>query len=450
MTHNKNYIPGTLLQFSPCIIFIILYTFLYTFFSYNHTSVLEHVLSGLPLFVVLVTTVYAFFTFKKSISIHEKIKIFFSGSINQSASYFYGTFIGATVFMHVLAKIGAIVTMVNIMTIVLPSHWILPLWFIMVIIFSVIIRSWTVSLILCIPIACGVAQFLQINPALMAATIVSGILCGYQMSMALGSITQYEKVKEIFWLVSPAAFFTLMLLSMYQYYVPEPLFFKILQSSLCLQDYISLAPIIIFFIAALLHLDLIINLVMVSSFSIVVGILQHKISNSDAIMFIFQGYYGQQEMVKLMLLCIFLSGLINIINYNHGFHYIIDAIKHKTKNMYMRQLIVMFIIALINAVIALDIVSINVLMPMMKKISDRYALSYQKSLALLYLVVTTTCCFLPYAPIILLTGYLSHAPLMQIIQYMFYPVILLLWIIISMLIGKDQKPSRKSFYHSGN
>src|SRR3989339_2186549 len=100
MTHNKNYIPGTLLQFSPSIVFITLYAFLYMFFSYNHASDLYRILPGLPLFVILFTTVYAFFTFKKSISIHEKIRIFFSGSINQSASYFYGTFIGGAVFMH--------------------------------------------------------------------------------------------------------------------------------------------------------------------------------------------------------------------------------------------------------------------------------------------------------------------------------------------------------------
>jgi Na+/H+ antiporter NhaC len=305
-------------------------------------------------------------------------------------------------------------------------------------------------LILCVPIAGGVAQFLQIDSALMAATIVSGVICGYQMSVAFGSITHYEKVKEIFWLITPAAFFTLILLSMYQYYVPEPLFFKALQLSLCLQDYISMLPIVIFFIAALLHLDLIINLVMVSSFSIILGMLQHKISNVDAIMLIFQGYYAQKEMVQLMILFIFLSGLINIINYNHGFHYIVDTIKHKIKSMYIRQLTIVLIIMIINCVIGLDILSENILMPMMKKISDRYAISYQKTLAFLHVITTTTCCLLPYAPIILLASYLSHTSCTQIIGYMFYSYIVCVWMVASIFISKYQKISKKYFYRSGH
>ena len=452
MTNNKIYMPGSFLQFSPCILYIALYTFLYTYslFTQNLHNASMLIIPELPLFVLLVTTVYAFFTFKKPISIDEKIKIFLSGSINQSSSYFFCSFIGAAIFVHTLAKIGAIPTMVTIQMMILPAYWILPSFFIVALMNAMMIRSWIVSIIFCMPIACGVALSLQINPALMTATVASGVICGYQISISFVHAYAYEKMKEMLWLVLPAALCTLLVLSMYDYQIPHPALYQSLRASLWLQDYVTLLPIILFFGIAMLHVDLVVNLFLGSSFAIILGLIQKKISYLDAMSSVFEGFYSQRAMMKLLILFIFLAGLTNIINYNHGFHYIIDKIQHKIKNLYVRQMAVIFIILFVSCIIAFDVLSITILIPMMKKISDRYNVSYQKSTILLYLIATASPCFLPYAPIILLASYLSHSSPVQIIQYMFYPIILLVWIVISICIFKPQKTFKKYFYRSGN
>lgn len=450
MTNHKNYVPGSFLQFSTSIIFIIFYIVLYAFFSFYHHAQLQLIFMNLPLCTVLMSIAYAFFTFKKSMLTYEKIRIFFSGSINQSTSYFYTSFIGATVFSHMLAKIGSIVAMVNILTIMLPSYYVLPSLFILVAMFSMIIRSWSVCIIVGMPIAYGVGQFLQINPALIGATILSGTIFGYQISMPADKIMKYDITKELIWLIFPAAVATLILLSMYSYHIPDPLFYTVLRSSLLLQDYISLVPIVIFLVIAFLKVDLIVNLFISSIFSIFLGLVQYKISDIDLITSLFEGYYSQKEMVKLMIFCILLSGLTNVINYNHGYHYLTDLIKHKIKNTYLRRLSIIFIMMIISCTVALDILSINILMPMMKKLSDRYALSSQKSLALLYVISTTVCCLLPYASIVLLSSYLGHTSILAMIQYMFYPIILLVWTMVSLFVCKYQKTSKKYFYRSGN
>ncbi|AXK60938.1 hypothetical protein [Candidatus Chromulinivorax destructor] len=76
MAHNKNYIPGSFLQFSPSIVFVFTFMLLYLFFASYYTSILPIILMSLPLCTVLITTAYAFFTFKKTTSVYEKIRIF--------------------------------------------------------------------------------------------------------------------------------------------------------------------------------------------------------------------------------------------------------------------------------------------------------------------------------------------------------------------------------------
>lgn len=448
MPHNKNYIPGSFLQFSPSIVFVFTFMLLYLFFESYYASILPIILMGLPLCSVLITTAYAFFTFKKTISISEKIRIFFSGSINQSTSYFYATFIGSAIFYHALAITGGVVIATNLTVLILPSQWILPAIFLISIGLSMAIKAWTVCVVLFIPISYGIAQCLQINVSLMASTMLSGIMCGYQVSMFSGVITQYEKTKEIFRLIIPAVMATCILLSMYHYQLFDSSLYEALRASLCMQDYIAILPLLFFIIAATFYADLIMNIFVCSCLSLAIGIFQNKVSYADAVISLFKGYYSQPEMVKLMILCILLSGLTNIINYNHGFHYLVDSINQKNKNGYIRQFCMILIVLIISITIGLDTVSTSVLMPMMKKISDRYAVSYQRSLALLYVISTTVCCFLPYASCMLLASYLGHASIISMIQYMFYPLFIIAWTFISIFVGNYQKASKKYFYRS--
>ena len=238
MMNNENYTPGNFLQFSPCIFYLLLYFSLYicTFFVHNLCNSTTTIISGLPLFTACITTVYAFFTFKKSISIREKITIFLNGSMSQSLSYFYCSFIGAAIFVHILARINSLATVINIHIICLPSHWVLPILFMIAAIISISIQSWITSIIFYMPIACGIASSLQINPALMAATIVSGIICGYQILISSTHTSNNERNKESLWLIIPASLCTLGILSMYQYQSLHPALYEYLQASLHLQD----------------------------------------------------------------------------------------------------------------------------------------------------------------------------------------------------------------------
>jgi len=447
--HKKNYIPGCFLQFSPAIIFVALYSMLAIYFVKNY-SISKDILIELPLFASSIATLYAFFTFQKKMSIDEKIKIFLEGLLDYSLTRFYSTFVAGTIFVHLLAQIGAKITLVNLLILVLPSCWILPSIFILSSLISIVVSSWVVCILFFVPIACAIAQTLQINSFLMTATAVSGILSGYQISISLAQMNYHEKFKEMLSAIIPASIFTILFLSMYQY---EPLhagLYQHLYVSLVWQDYITLLPLFLFLSIAWLGWNLVVNLIINSILSCVVGLLQYKITLLDVITSLFKGFYGQPFMIKFFILTILLSGLMNIINHNRGFHYIIDKIKHKIKNIYLRQCTIILIILIINFAIACDVISIQILIPMMKKMSDKYNISYKRTTILLYLITTTVSSLLPYAPIILLSSYLSHSSPIELISYMFYPIILLAWIMISVFIFKHQNSFKKNFHRSSN
>lgn len=447
--HKKNYIPGCFLQFSPAVIFVALYSILAIYFIKNYPF-FKDILIELPLFAVSIATLYAFFTFQKKMSIDEKIKIFLEGLLDYSLTRFYSTFIAGTIFIHLLIQIGTIITLVNLFILLLPSCWILPSIFIMSSLVSILISSWVVCVLFFVPIVCAIAQSLHINSLLMTATAISGILSGYQISISLTQIHNHEKFKEMLWAIIPASIFTILLLSLYQYEELSAQLYQNVYASLLWQDYITLLPVFLFLTIARLGWSLVVNLIINSIFTCIIGLLQYKITLLDVVTSLFKGFYGQPFMIKFFILTLLLSGLMNIINHNRGFHYIIDKIKHKIKNLYLRQYTIIFIILIINFAIACDVISIQVLIPMMKRMSDKYNISYKRTTILLYLITTTISSLLPYAPIILLSSYLSHNSPIELISYMFYPIILLAWIMISVFMFKHQNTFKKYFHRSNH
>lgn len=436
MKNNDYYPIGIFLHFSPSIFYIILYIILhiYTFHTHSLYSSPQTIIASIPLFVAFITTIYAFFSFKKSASLYDKLTIFLNGSINERIAYFYCSLIGATTFTHLLAKTGIMVTIINLHIIALPSMLILPFVFSISSLISITIRSWLVSIILYIPIIFGLAISLQINPALMIATAISGIICGYQISLSSIYTLNNQIYQEILLMIIPPSICTLLILSMYTYPIFDSTIYTFLQASLSIQDYLGLLPILLFLGATAFKIDLLVNLAFSSISAMIMGIFQEKLSLLDTVSSVFEGFYNQKLMVKLLIFLVFLSGFINLITQSNGFNYFIHRCKHAIKNRYITQITIVFIISIINLITAFDILSIDILSPITKSLSHQYNLSYQKITALLYVITTTSSCFLPYAPIILLATYLSHVSCLEIISYMFYPILVYLYIVISIFL----------------
>ena len=458
VNRKPEYSVGTFLQFSPFIVFLLLY-FLLNVYTDNAGTIytsMQNVKNGLPIFSAFIAVIYSFFTFSKPTSLHKKIEIFLSGSANTAILYMYYIFIFSTAFSHILAKSGGINSAVNIGLTCLPIAYILPGVFIIVSIFSISIGSSLGTITAFTPIAYGIAQSLHINPALMASIVISGSMFGDNLSMisdttiAASKSTQskmIDKFKDNVLLATPAFIGTLIILFFFNTPIIEEGIQQYINSSISLQDYINISPYLVVLIMSVLGIDVLAVLGVGSFFGATIGILQNKFSFLDATSFIFEGFYGQKSMVRILILFMFISGLAKVIKHNGGLNYLLEKLKNKSKTPQQAQFFIILLTILINATIAINTLSIIITGPIAKKIGDKFNIPGGRVACLLDVAATSTQGFLPYAPMMLLASSLSHVSVFEIMKYLTYQPLLFISMIVSVIIFKYQAPRRKKYYY---
>ena len=437
--HKSDYTIGSLFQFSPFIIFLALYSFLYYYTL--HTKNIYYspaiILAGLPLFAAFITTIYAFFTYKESLNLNKKIEIFLSGASNIATIEYCFNIICITVLNHLLAKTNGILTAVTLGLILIPSLWVMPTLFLIASICSIIIGNLATAIIILMPICYGIAQSLQINSGFMAATIIGGALFGTHISLYFDLLEQktfniYEIFKNSFWFVIGAAISTLIVLSKYECLPLDPTVYNYLQNSLTIENCIPIIPYIILLIGSILRINILANLTICSCIALTTEIMFHKIIFLDSIATMFYGYYRDSMIVNIVLLHFIMTGLTKIIKYNNGFMYIIDTLKPKGNQSTIRvQASIIIITILANMLMIIETICLNLITQPIKRFANKYMISQKRVSDLLHTTTTTMFSVLPYASIMFITIHITHSSYFEIMSYMIYPFFITLATIIS-------------------
>lgn len=458
---KRDYTVGNLFQFSPYIIFLTVYSSLY--FYTLHTNNLYHsstfILTGLPVFAAFITTIYAFFTFKERLNFNKKIEIFLSGVAHSEAIHCYFIIIFTTIFNHMIAKTNGILTIITLGLLYIPTIWIMPSMFLLASLISIIIISLPVTIIICMPIAYGIAQSLQINPAFMAGTIIGGALYGNHISLYFNRIffkheiinnkNQKHSYPQKIWLIILAATGSIILLFQYQLQPMHPTVYHYLQSSILLENYITIIPYFFLLIASFLKMNLIANLVLSSIIALMIEIFFHKIMLLDAITTMLNGFYKDDIAVNILLLHLILAGLIKIIKYNGGFNYIIEKLKlKKNQNPSDLDSSIILIASITNTLIIIDSLTLSLITHPIERLTSRYNISKNNITSLLHITTTTIKTILPYSPTMFLAIHINHSSYIEIMNYMVYPALIIIFTILSTFIStSDEKDTINSQLH---
>ena len=434
---------GSFLQFSPFLIFLFLYmglSFCTSKAGYD-LEFAQTIRYGLPIFSAFIATIFGLLTFKKKLNLHEKVEVFLDGAANPTVLYMYFIFVFSTAFSHILEQSGGLNSAISIGLAYMPTTYMLPSIFILSSIFSFATGTSLGSIAAIMPIAHGIATGLLINPALMAAVVVSGSMFGDNLSMisdttiaatrSTGS-RMIDKFKENIYLAMPAFLGTLAFL----FYISEKnLNNSLIESSSILtnNDYINILPYFLVLVLAIAGVEVLAVLGAGSMIGAAIGIVQHKFQFLEATSFIFEGFYGQKSMVRIVILLMFISGLSKIIEYNGGFAYLLKKISSKAKNSCQAQLTIALLAIIINITIAINTLSILLTGPIAKKLADKFNIPGGRVACLLDVAATSTQGFLPYAPMMILASTLSHTPVFAIMRYLTYQPLLFVSMMISIL-----------------
>lgn len=447
MNQKSIHEQGSLLQFSPFIVFLFLYVTLSLCVANSNYDVntAQTIRYGLPIFSAFIATIFGlFFTFVDKKNIHQKIEVFLDGAANPTILYMYFIFIFSTTLSHILDLSGGLNSAIHVGLSYMPTTYMLPSMFILTSIFSFATGTSLGSIAALMPIAHGIATSLHINPALMAAVVVSGSMFGDNLSVisdttiAATRSTQSkmtDKFKENVYLATPAFLITLALL----FYMSETnLDPSVLASTISLTttDYISVLPYALVLLLAFAGIEVLVVLGAGSLLGAAIGIALSKFSFLAATSFIFEGFYGQKSMVRIVILLMFISGLSKIIEHNGGFTYLLNKLSKKATNSCQAQLLIAFLTIIINVTIAINTLSILITGPIAKKLADKFNIPGGRVACLLDVAATSTQGFLPYAPMMILASSLSHTPVLSIMKYLTYQPLLFVSMILSIVFSK--------------
>jgi len=319
--------------------------------------------------------------------------------------------------------------------------------FILISMFSLSIGSSLGSITAFMPIAYGIAQTLHINPALMAALVVSGSMLGDNLSVIsdtsiAATRATHCKMRDKFTanllIALPAFVCTIAIL----FYITKTGVYDqsaAYNTALVSQDYINVIPYFFVFLLSVSGVDVLAVLACGALVGAIIGIWQNKFSFFEATSFIFEGFYGQKSMVRILILFLFISGLSKIIEHNGGFRYLLNKLGDKARNGRHAQLLIVLITILVNATIAINTLSIVLVGSITKEIGDRFDIPGGRVACLLDVAATSTQGFLPYAPMLLLTSSLAHVSTFEIMKYLTYQPLLFLSMLVSIFLIKYPK-----------
>lgn len=420
-----NQSKGSFWALLPLILFIIIY------FS---ASLSIGDFYAVPVLVVFVISLFVAFIQYPQKTFTEKLHHFSKGSGDENILIMILIFLLAGAFGELSKSIGAISSTINFaLTYVSPSFIVSGIFFISCFV-SISLGTSVGTIVALAPIAVGFEAYVPGITALALAAVVGGSMFGDNLSFISDTtiaatrtqnVGMRDKFKVNFAIVMPVAALVFII-----YYFQGASLVKDLDH-LQVGDYelIKIVPYIIVFILALMGVQVIWTLGIGIVVALIIGVLGGDITFLESVKAVNIGFAG---MFELSILCLIIGGVVGIIRFNGGIDYLLNVVLRNIKSSRGAELGIAFLTALVNFALANNTITIVIVGPIAKDISNRFHLAPKRVASIL----DTVSCFvqgiIPYGAQILAalatTAIIADVDLgkptispLDIIQYLYYP-----------------------------
>ena len=147
-------------------------------------------------------------------------------------------------------------------------------------------------------------------------------------------------------------------------------------------------------------------------------------------------------MGELIIITMMAGGMLEIIRENGGIDYVITLLTSHIHSKRGAELSIAALVSVVDICTANNTIAILTVGDLSKKIADRYGIDNRRCASILD---TFSCCvqgLIPYGAQILIAAGLAHLNPMQIIPYLYYPMVLGLFSLIAILVRYPQRYSR--------
>ncbi|MCY6485774.1 Na+/H+ antiporter NhaC family protein [Clostridium aestuarii] len=378
--------------------------------------------------------IVAFIMFKGTIN--EKFMRFIHGCGNEDIIIMCVIYLLAGAFAGVSKAMGGVDSTVNLGLTFIPAQYIAAGLFVISAFISIATGTSCGALAAVAPIAVGLATKAGLNLPLTMAAVVGGAMFGDNLSVISDTTiaatrTQgcemRDKFKLNLFIALPPAIIAIILLIIFGHPTNVP------QMQVYDYNIIKVLPYLFVLTLSIAGLNVFAVLTGGIFVSGIIGLLYGQLTPLSFAQHTFSGF---TSMTDIFLVSMITGGLAHMVTQEGGLQYILDRIQKMIKGKKSAEAGIATLVALTDAAIANNTVSIIINGPIAKEISEEYKVDPRRSASLLDIFACIMQGIIPYGAQMLMVGSFTKGAVspIQVIPLLWYQQLLIVSAIVSMYI----------------
>lgn len=420
-----------IIALSPLLVFILLYLV---------TSIIARDFYKVPITVAfMASSIYAVII-SRGMTLRKRIEIFNKGAGTSQMMLMIWIFVLAGAFANSAKMMGAIDATVNLALLLLPAKMILAGLFLAACFISLSIGTSVGTIVALVPIAAGMAEYTGMSLPMIVAVVVGGSFFGDNLSFIsdttiVATSTQECRLSDKFrvnsYLVMPVACFMLIV------YIFMGIHTQAVHPSGNI-DILKVIPYIVVLVTAVLGMNVMAVLTIGLFLTGIIGILLGAFDFFGWMQAMGNGILGMGE---LIIITIMAGGMLELIKYNGGIDFIISHMTRQVNSKRGAELSIATLVSLVNICTANNTVAILTVGGIAKKIGDRFGVDNRKCASILDTFSCMMQGIIPYGAQLLMAGGLAAINPISIIPFLYYPFLLGIMALASILVRYPKKYS---------
>ena len=421
------------LALMPIVVFLVLYLGTGIYFEYLHP--LEGQMGFYIMSVVVAFSIALIVAFmqNRSLNFDQKIHVCAKGIGDDNITIMLFIFLAAGAFGGIAQQAGGAASTANLLLSIIPGQFAIPGLFLIASLISMAMGTSVGTITILVPIAAKAAENGGLPLALCVGTVVGGAMFGDNLSFISDTtiaatktqgVKMKDKFRTNFRIALPAALATLAILVV----------LSIRSGSVPMGDFsynlIQAIPYFIVLILALLGLNVFIVLGIGIVLFVIAGAMTGMLDYVSAFTSMGTGTSG---MFETMIVTILVASIGALIKENGGFESILQFIEKHFSGKRGGMFGISLLTALMDVSTANNTVAIVMAAPIAKDISTHYDIEPKKTASLLDTCSCIMQGLIPYGAQLLIASSLAGISSLQIMPYLFYPYLLAVCVVISIV-----------------
>ncbi|QLB22103.1 Na+/H+ antiporter NhaC family protein [Phocoenobacter skyensis] len=414
---------------------------LFPLFAFLIVYILVRLLSGsfetMPIMVgISIGCLVAFFLNNKEhkISFTEKVTIFCKGGGEETLILMVIIFLLAGAFYSVANSMHAVDAIVNIGLSILPSNMILPGLFVVSCILSFAMGTSMGTVSTLAPIAIGIASKIGVDIPLVAGIVIGGAMFGDNLSFISDTtiaatrtqeVSMKDKFKVNFLMVLPAIIINIGLLLLVDVNASastEHLDFNV----------INILPYMTVIILSLIGMHVIPVMGLGILSGLIIGVFHNDFTILETFKVVHTGMVWMQDMA---LIAVLVGGMVALMKYLGGIDFLLYHLTKNVKSVRAGEFSIATLVSLLDIATTNNTISIIVSGPISKNIGNEIGIDRSRIASILDLFSSAFSGLSPFGgQLLVMAGLCSISPI-DIIPYVWYCMLMLVFGIFFIMIG---------------